>query len=31
MPWYKVAFSHGPGHQSHTECFVFEDEKLRKN
>jgi hypothetical protein len=27
MPWYRVAISYGPGHQSRCESYVYHDEQ----
>lgn len=30
MPWYKISVDHGGGHQSHSERFVWRDERASK-
>lgn len=31
MPWYKISISHGPGHQSHSEKYVWSDTEATKD
>lgn len=30
MPWYRVYADHGPGHQSHTESYIYRNKPLTK-